>query len=176
MKMSPNSKINEGCKRLAERLLGEKSGSNSSGSSGSSASGSQRTGTRTHAAEPEMVFVQGGTFWMGCSGEQGSDCESDESPLHSVTLSDFHIGKYEVTQAQWRLLMGTTVGQQRDKADPSKLLRREGDNYPVYYVSWEEAQMFIERLNVATGKKYRLPTEAEWEYAARGGNKSKGTK
>jgi formylglycine-generating enzyme required for sulfatase activity len=123
-----------------------------------------------------MIEVQGGTFWMGCSSEQGTDCRSDESPLHSVTVSDFYIGKYEVTQAQWKLIMGTTVRQQRDKADTGWPLRGEGDNYPMYYVSWNEAQEFISRLNAATGKNYRLLTEAEWEYAARGGNKSRGYK
>ncbi|GHT84308.1 hypothetical protein FACS18947_1580 [Bacteroidia bacterium] len=132
--------------------------------------------TTRHPAEPEMVTVQGGTFWMGCSNEQGSDCESDERPLHSVTLSDFSIAKYEVTQKQWQLIMGTTVRQQRDKANTSWAIYGEGDNYPMYYVSWEETQEFISRLNAATGKTYRLPTEAEWEYAARGGNKSQGYK
>jgi formylglycine-generating enzyme required for sulfatase activity len=165
--------IEKACENVTASLFGERGGGSSGNSSGS---GNQRSNTQTHAAEPEMVLVRGGTFWMGCSGEQGSDCGSNESPLHSVTLSDFHIGKYEVTQAQWRLLMGTTVRQQRDKAGSNGLLYGEGDNYPMYYVSWEEAQMFIERLNAATGKNYRLPTEAEWEYAARGGNKSKGTK
>ncbi|GHV68512.1 hypothetical protein FACS1894199_15850 [Bacteroidia bacterium] len=117
-----------------------------------------------HPAEPEMVSVAGGTFWMGCSGEQGSDCFSDESPLHSVTVSGFAIGKYEVTQAQWKLIMGS---------NPSHF---KGDNLPVETVSWDDAQEFISRLNAATGKHYRLPTEAEWEYAARGGNKSQNYK
>jgi formylglycine-generating enzyme required for sulfatase activity len=128
-----------------------------------------------HPAEPEMVKVQGGTFTMGCTSEQG-DCDSDEKPVHSVTVSSFQIGKYEVTQAQWKAIMGTTLRQQRDKASPEWSLSGEGDNYPMYYVSWDEAQEFIKRLNKATGKNYRLPTEAEWEYAARGGKLSKGYK
>jgi len=117
----------------------------------------------------EMVAVQGGTFMMGCTPEQGDDCFDNEKPAHQVTLSDFYIGKYEVTQAQWRAVMGTTVHQQRDKANPASFLAGEGDNYPMYYVSWDETQEFVRRLNASTGKNYRLPTEAEWEFAARGG-------
>ena len=115
----------------------------------------------------DMVYVQGGTFNMG--GKDGK-------PVHKVTLSDFQISKYEVTQALWLAVMGTTVSQQRDKADKSNTLYGVGDNYPMYYVSWEEWQEFVERLNRITGKRFRLPTEAEWEYAARGGNRSKGYK
>jgi formylglycine-generating enzyme required for sulfatase activity len=111
-----------------------------------------------------MVFVQGGTFTMGCTSEQGSDCYDDENPAHRVTVSSFNIGKYEVTQAQWKAVMGS---------NPSNF---KGDNLPVERVSWNEVQEFIRKLNAKTGKKYRLPTEAEWEYAARGGNKSKGYK
>jgi formylglycine-generating enzyme required for sulfatase activity len=124
----------------------------------------------------EMVFVQGGTFTMGCTSEQGKDCEDDEKPAHQVTVSSFYIGKYEVTQRLWKVFMGTTVQQQRDKADTSWPIWGEGDDYPMYYVSWDEALDFINRLNAATGKKYRLLTEAEWEFAARGGNKSNGFK
>ena len=112
----------------------------------------------------EMVYVKGGTFTMGATAEQGSDAYDDEKPTHSVTLSDFYIGKYEVTQAQWKAIMGS---------NPS---RWKGDNLPVENVSWNDIQEFITKLNAQTGKKFRLPTEAEWEYAARGGNKSKGYK
>ncbi|MBR5249759.1 MAG: SUMF1/EgtB/PvdO family nonheme iron enzyme [Bacteroidales bacterium] len=112
----------------------------------------------------EMVFVEGGTFKMGATSEQGSDADSDEKPVHSVTVSDFYIGKYEVTQAQWKAVMG-------DNPSYSK-----GDNLPVENVSWNDIQEFIKKLNQLTGKTYRLPTEAEWEYAARGGKKSKGYK
>ncbi len=122
-------------------------------------SGVNRNNTQRHPAEPEMVAVDGGTFWMGCSSEQ-QGCNSDESPLHSVTISSFQMAKYEVTQAQWKLIMGN---------NPSNF---KGDNLPVETVSWNDAQEFISRLNAATGKHYRLPTEAEWEYAARGGNKT----
>ena len=112
----------------------------------------------------DMVYVKGGTFTMGATAEQGSDAYSNEKPTHSVTLSDYYIGKYEVTQAQWRAVMGS---------NPSKW---KGDNLPVENVSWNDIQKFIKKLNAQTGKKFRLPTEAEWEYAARGGNQSKGYK
>jgi len=127
----------------------------------------------------EMVFVKGGTFMMGCTLEQGDDCRDWEKPAHRVTLSDFYIGKYEVTQKQWQEIMGTTVKQQQDEDNweaEDWPLYGEGDDYPMYYVNWREAQEFIKRLNRKTGKKYRLPTEAEWEYAARGGNQSRGYK
>ena len=113
----------------------------------------------------EMVFVEGGTFQMGATSEQGSDAEADEKPVHSVTLSDFYMGKYEVTQAQWKAVMGK---------NPSHFTG--DDNLPVERVSWEDVQEFIQKLNTLTGKTYRLPTEAEWEYAARGGKKSQGYK
>ncbi|MDR1274645.1 MAG: formylglycine-generating enzyme family protein [Odoribacteraceae bacterium] len=135
-------------------------------------SGGQANAQR-HPAEPEMVLVQGGTFRMGSTDVEEGE-ESDEVPVHEVTVSSFYMGKYEVTQAQWKLVMGTTVHQRRDKVYPDGPLRGEGDNYPMYYVSWDDVQEFIERLNAATGKQYRLPTEAEWEYAARGGNQSRG--
>ena len=124
----------------------------------------------------EMVFVEGGTFLMGCTSEQGGDCFANESPNHLVTVSDFYISKYEITQGQWEAIMGTSIRQQRDKANREWPIRGEGSNYPMYYVSWNEVQEFISRLNSLTGKQYRLPTEAEWEYAARGGKKSKGYK
>ena len=123
-----------------------------------------------------MKLVEGGTFQMGATKEQESDAASDEKPVHSVTLSDYYLGETEVTQALWEAVMGTTVSQQRDKADKSWSLRGEGGDYPMYYVSWNECQEFITKLNRLTGKNFRLPTEAEWEYAARGGTKSKGYK
>lgn len=124
----------------------------------------------------EMIYVKGGTFTMGCTGEQvtraqggsstmsaGSyDCASDESPTHSVTISSFYIGKYEVTQKQWQDIMGT---------NPSH--NAGCDNCPVEQVSREDIQTFIQKLNNKTGKNYRLPTESEWEFAARGGNNCK---
>ena len=108
-----------------------------------------------------MVYVSGGTFTMGGTSEQGSDAESDEKPTHSVTLSSYYICKYEVTQALWRAVMGS---------NPSNF---KGDNLPVECVSWNDCQTFINRLNSYTGRNFRLPTEAEWEFAARGGNYSR---
>ena len=113
--------------------------------------------------EIEMVPVKGGKFRMGCQNEQ-DNCVNDERPRHEVQLRDYQIGKYPVTQKQWRSVMGV---------NPSFM---DGDNLPVEQVSWDDVQEFIKRLNAMTGKKYRLPTEAEWEYAARGGAKGKGQK
>lgn len=102
-----------------------------------------------------MVHVEGGTFSMG-----SSDGDSDEKPIHQVTLSAFSIGRYEVTQEEWQAVMGS---------NPSFF---NGTNLPVERVSWNDCQTFIHRLNQMTGMSFRLPTEAEWEFAARGGNKS----
>ena len=110
-----------------------------------------------------MVYVPGGTFTMGATSEQGSDAWEYEIPTHNVTLSSYYIGQTEVTQALWKAVMGST---------PSYY---QGDQLPVESVSWYDCQEFIMRLNSKTGKKFRLPTEAEWEYAARGGQ-SGGTK
>lgn len=114
-----------------------------------------------------MVYVSGGTFTMGATSEQGSEAnyESyDEKPTHRVTLSSFYIGKYEVTQAEWKAVMGS---------NPSYF---KGDNLPVENVSWNDCQEFIRKLISLTGKNFRLPTEAEWEFAARGGKNSRGYK
>lgn len=106
----------------------------------------------------EMVHVKGGTFNMGALPND-TEAKSDEKSVHKVTLSDFSIGKYEITQKQWVEIMGS---------NPSEF---KGDNLPVENVSWDDIQIFIKKLNAKTGKNYRLPTEAEWEYAARGGDK-----
>lgn len=110
-----------------------------------------------------MVWVEGGTFRMGATSEQGSEI-SDEKPVHSVTLSGYYIGKTEVTQALWQAVMGS---------NPSYF---EGDDLPVEQVSWDDCQEFIRKLNSLTGQNFRLPTEAEWEFACRGGNNSRGYK
>ena len=128
-----------------------------------------------------MVPVEGGTFTMGATLEQGSDADEDEMPAHEVTLTDFYIGETEVTQGLWEAVMGTKIRQQRDKAGPAWSLRGEGFNYPMYYINWDECQEFVDRLNASLSeqlgeKKFALPTEAQWEYAARGGKKSEGYK
>ena len=107
--------------------------------------------------EAQMVLVKGRCYQMG-----SNDGESDEKPVHEVCVSDFYIGRYEVTQGQWKKVM--------DGKNPS-YFKGCGEDCPVEQVSWEDAQGFIEELNRLTGKKYRLPTEAEWEYAARSGGK-----
>ena len=113
----------------------------------------------------KMVSVEGGTFTMGATAEQVSNASSDEKPAHEVTLSSFSIGETEVTQALWQAVMGS---------NPSYFT---GDlNRPVEMVSWNDCQTFITKLNEMTGKTFRLPTEAEWEFAARGGNLSQGYK
>ena len=112
----------------------------------------------------KMIAVEGGTFTMGATSEQGSDAYSEEKPTHQVTLSDYSIGETEVTQALWTAVMGN---------NPSEF---KGSSLPVENVSWDDCQTFITKLNSLTGKKFRLPTEAEWEFAARGGNKSRHTK
>ena len=96
------------------------------------------------------------------SGDSGAD--NDEKPSHSVTLSGYRIGKYEVTQREWLAVMGS---------NPSWF---KGDNLPVEKVSWNDCQAFVQKLNNMTGLSFRLPTEAEWEFAARGGNRSIGYK
>lgn len=120
----------------------------------------------------EMVYVKGGTFTMGCTSEQGGDCWDDEKPTHSVTLSDYYIGKLEVTQELWRAVMGDEPTYNGGWTDEYG----KGTNYPAYRVSWNDVQKFIRKLNQKTGANFRLPTEAEWEYVARGGNKSNGYK
>ncbi len=104
----------------------------------------------------EMILVEGGLFHMGGQNDQ---VQAMELPVHRVTLPGFYIGKYPVTQVLWKAVMG-------DGNNPSFF---QGDKRPVEMVSWDDAQAFLQKLNELTGKRYRLPTEAEWEYAARGG-------
>ena len=120
----------------------------------------------------KMIYVEGGTFTMGASSGDG-DAYDFELPAHQVTLDSYYIAEFEVTQSQWEKVMGTTVYQQRDKYDSLCYMRGVGDNYPMYYVSYEEARDFCQELSLLTGKTYLLPTEAQWEFAARGGNKGK---
>ena len=112
----------------------------------------------------EMVRVEGGTFRMGATSEQKDEAWDREKPVHSVTLSGYYIGKTEVTQVLWEAVMGI---------NPSRF---KGDYLPVENVSWDDCQEFIRKLNSMTGQNFRLPTEAEWEFACRGGNNSRGYK
>jgi sulfatase modifying factor 1 len=144
-----------------------------------------------------MVRVQGGTFTMGCTAEQGGDCDDNESPAHQVILSDYSIGETEVTVAQFKVFVESTGYQTASEKegrswvyDGTLMAEKQGVNWrhdiwgelrpesdydhPVLYVNWEDARAYCEWLSQQTGRRYRLPTEAEWEYAARGGNKSLG--
>lgn len=112
----------------------------------------------------EMVYVYGGDFQMGGTSEQGDDAEADEKPVHTVTVNGFFIGKYEVTQDLWKELM------------PKNPSFHKGDRLPVEQVNYNDIAEFIKELNEWTGENFRLPTEAEWEFAARGGNNSEGYK
>lgn len=112
----------------------------------------------------KMVYVFGGTFMMGATGEQGDDAEDDEKPPHVVTLPPYYIGKCAVTQKQYETVMGK---------NPSCF---KGDNLPVENITWNEVQEFCRKLSLKTkklGRKYILPTEAQWEFAARGSNNSR---
>lgn len=121
----------------------------------------------------EMVFVEGGTFTRSDAYHQGLVLDHE----HSVTLSDYYIGKYEVTQSLWETVMGRTVSQIASEANVGT--HGVGANYPMYYISWNACKTFISKLNNLLssqlgGKHFALPTEAQWEYAARGGKKSQG--
>jgi formylglycine-generating enzyme required for sulfatase activity len=112
--------------------------------------------------ESEMVSIPVGNFMMGCAHGRDGSCQSDETPPHKVQLHGFELGKTEVTQGQWKAVMGSNPSSFKDC----------GDTCPVEQVSWDDAQTFISKLNAQTGKTYRLPSEAEWEYAARAGSNS----
>ena len=118
---------------------------------------------KVKGVEFSMVKVEGGTFTMGATKDQGSN-NSNQQPTHKVTLSTYYIGETEVTQELWQAVMGN---------NPSKF---KGAKLPVENVSWNDCQQFIKKLNKLTGRRFRLPTEAEWEFAARGGKASKGYK
>ena len=131
-------------------------------SSSSSPSGNTITIPVKNGISIEMVKVEAGSFNMGATPEMENPYDS-EKPVHRVTLTNnYYVGKYEVTQALWQAVMGS---------NPSNF---KGDDLPVETVSWNDCQDFISKLNAMTGKRFRLPTEAEWEYTARGGKKSRG--
>jgi formylglycine-generating enzyme required for sulfatase activity len=114
--------------------------------------------------DSRMVKLDGGTFTMGCVNLQDSECYNWEKPRHTVTINTFYLGKFDVTEKEWAVIMGT---------NPSK---KNCDECPVINITWFDATVFINKLNQLSGKNYRLPTEAEWEYAAKGGNKGHGYK
>ena len=118
-----------------------------------------------------MKYVEGGSFYMG--SDDDDDLE-DEKPMHKVILDDFYMAETEVTQELWEAIMGFSITKHRNNIDSNLPMLGTGREYPAYYISWIDCQEFISRLNALTGKTFRLPTEAEWEYAARGGQKSKG--
>lgn len=118
----------------------------------------------TNTIIDNMVRVEGGTYTMGATAEQGAEANSDEKPAHAVKISSFWICRYEVTQAEWEAVMGR---------NPSRF---KGEKRPVENVSWNQCQQFVLKLNQRSNKTFRMPTEAEWEYAARGGKKTKAFK
>ena len=130
-------------------------------SCGSETSKKENLTFNVNGVEFTMVYVEGGTFMMG---SEDSEAGENEKPVHQVTLSDYYIGQTEVTQALWQAVMGT---------NPSGVI---GDSLPVDLVSWYDCQDFIVKLNEASGENFCLPTEAQWEFAARGGIHSKGYK
>lgn len=165
--------ILKACRALTRQLLlADSPQSNSnvnnvatpSQSSSNSSQQSQTKEITVNGVSFKMIYVAGGTFMMGATQEQ-TNYDNDETPAHQVTLSDYYIAETEVTQELWHAVMGS---------NPSNFTRSSRN--PVEMVSWHDCQSFIQRLNQLTGLRFRLPTEAEWEYAARGGNKSKGYK
>lgn len=137
-------------------------GSSDNGNVGGSVNDGQNKVFYVNGVSFKMIAVKGGTFTMGATSEQ-TGADSDESPTHSVTLSDYYIGETEVTQELWSAVMGS---------NPSYFTGNM--QCPVEKVSWNDCQTFISKLNELTGETFRLPTEAQWEYAARGGNQAQG--
>ena len=166
-----------GSKNVAKSLLGSSVSNSGSfrNSYTSSSHGSGQDYTETaFGINMKMIWVEGGDFMMGCTSEQ-EDCFDNEKNVRRVTVDGFYIGMLEVTQAQWEAVVGTNIYTQKNKANENSTYG-VGPDYPMYYVNWDEAMEFCRLLSNRTGKTYTLPTEAQWEYAARGGKKSDGTK
>lgn len=159
--------ITEGCKELAKKLLGV---GKSQSISNRTLKNSNSNGSNIEYIENvlnlnmKMAYVEGGTFTMGATQEQSGNASNDELPTHSVQLDSYYMSVTEITQAQWQAVMGT---------NPSYF---KGGNRPVENVTWHDAQAFCRELSNITGKTYLLPTEAQWEYAARGGKMSRQNK
>ena len=115
----------------------------------------------------DMGLGGGGTFMMGGTREQGNDPEDNEKPPHEEKVDSFYMGKYEVTQRLWNAVLGKGFNHSYNQGC---------DSCPVEHVSWKDAQAFVAKLSILTQMPFRLPTDTEWEYAARGGNLSKGYK
>lgn len=160
-------KMQAACVKVAKTLLGVSGSSGGYGSSSySSSSGSVKQNFTEDAwgINMKMIWVEGGDFLMGCTSEQGGECDDDEKNVRRVKVDGFYIGMLEVTQSQWEKVVGTNPCNMRSA------------DLPVFSVSWYDAMEFCRLLSNQTGKTYTLPTEAQWEYAARGGNKPDGTK
>lgn len=179
------TKMAEACIRISKILVGEKSNARPTTSSTASYSQTGYASQPAPAANQDftetawginmkMIWVEGGDFLMGCTSEQGN-CDSDEQNVRRVTVDGFYIGMLEVTQSQWEKVVGTSVRQQQSKSNLNDC-PGVGPDYPMYFVSWDEAMEFCRLLSNKTGRTYTLPTEAQWEYAARGGNKNEGAK
>ena len=179
------TKMAEACIRISKILVGDKNSARPTTSSTASYSQTGYASQPAPAANQDftetawdinmkMIWVEGGDFLMGCTSEQ-SDCGADEQNVRRVTVDGFYIGMLEVTQSQWEKVVGTSIYQQKSKAGGSNTYG-VGPDYPMYYVSWDEAMEFCRLLSNKTGRTYTLPTEAQWEYAARGGNKNEGAK
>jgi formylglycine-generating enzyme required for sulfatase activity len=153
--------------RMAQGEGGEKTpNSQETGAMRTSGQGAQGH-TIVNSVGMKLVYIRAGEFMMGSS----SNVRREESPRHKVRITQgFYIGATEVTQEQWKAIMSTTIAQQRDKLDSIFSLVGQGESHPVYFISWKEATEFCERLGRAEGRHYRLPTEAEWEYACRAGS------
>ena len=176
-------KMADACIKCSQILVGNKTASQTSANTANSSSSSYHQSAANQdftetawGVNMKMIWVEGGDFLMGCTSEQGGDCDSDEQNVRRVTVDGFYIGMLEITQSQWEKVVGTSISQQRNKKGSDNSLKGVGPDYPMYYVSWDEAMEFCRLLSNKTGRTYTLPTEAQWEYAARGGNKNEGAK